>query len=191
MNTLVVGGGSCVWEDLEQVPPGWWDQVVVVNDVGVWWDPPIDHWASVHAEKFSGIGLRGDWVAQRRANGYPDAKRIWAPQGKLRDRRLWPECTDALDAAWSQGGSSGLFGVRVALHTGASRVLLCGVPLQRTPHFAESRNHAGKGAWSSAEAHRKPWKAHAEMLRQNVRSMSGWTRDLLGDGREWILKRQP
>lgn len=186
MNVLVVGGASCVWDDLESVPEGWWDQVVAVNDVGVWWDLPLDHWVSLHAEKFSPFGHKGDWLAQRRAHGYPDAARVWSAKGRLRRGELWPGTTDALDESWSASGSSGLFAVRVALHVGASRVILCGVPIDRRPHFTESRNHSRTKAFSSAEGYRKAWQRQAENLRPCVRSMSGWTRNLLGGPDEWL-----
>src|SRR5574343_52454 len=59
-------------------------------------------------------------------------------------------------------------------------VVLCGMPIDDSPHFHRETGLA-KGIPELIAMHRKPWLDNAEYLRKaGVRSMSGWTRDLLG-----------
>lgn len=70
---------------------------------------------------------------------------------------------------WS--GSSALLGVKVGLRLGYEKIILCGCPLdvQKYAFF------------------RRGWTFIYDMIKYNVRSMSGWTRELLGiPTPEWI-----
>jgi hypothetical protein len=62
----------------------------------------------------------------------------------------------------------------VAVHLGATSAVLAGVPLDyRQGHFNKA------APWADGANYRKGWVDHvADMI--NVRSMSGWTRELLG-----------
>lgn len=79
-------------------------------------------------------------------------------------------------------GSSGLFAVRVALELGFDRIVLCGVPMQK-----EQGRLDGIVRWSGAEAFKKGWQQALPHLRDTTRSMSGWTKQLLGaPTAEWL-----
>jgi hypothetical protein len=81
----------------------------------------------------------------------------------------------------------------VALHLGCSRIVLCGVPMTKTPHFAESVVHPHTRNWSSADGHFRAWKKPDMLakLQGRVRSMSGRTRDLLGAATpEWLAESE-
>lgn len=182
MKALVLGGAACVWNDVraseERLGGEWWDLVVAANDIGCHWPGRLDHWCSLHPERFTGAKgwlnpLPGEhgWKALRRENGHPDGYLTWAKRTPtLVDKRLTAFC----------GGSSGMLAVLVAREVGATQAVLCGMPMDRSGHFAESTVHAGKGDWPSADSHWRAWKRNYDKVVGWCRSMSGRTRILLG-----------
>ena len=56
IRALVLGGASCLWKDLqalgEMLDGRWPYMVLAVNDSGWAYRFPIDHWVSLHCEKF-------------------------------------------------------------------------------------------------------------------------------------------
>ncbi len=158
MDALVIGSAACVWDDLRAL--GQWDGVVVaVNHMAAVYPYRIDHLATLHSD------MAGAWVRARKARGGNLDFTIWG--------RPEREGADYTLSGWSSG-SSGLFGVGVALGIGAERVVLAGVPIDETPHFFD---HA---AWACFAGYRAVWEERASLLRGRVFSMSGWTRELLG-----------
>jgi hypothetical protein len=156
-----------------------WDGLVIaVNDVGSHWPRRLDHWCTLHPEKMPA------WVKDRTANKHPDGYITWARRGVRGIHR-------AIES-WA-GGSSGLLGVAVAFQLGCQRIVLCGVPMNRDPHFAESKVHPKGKPWSSCDAHWKSWTKGeiVNRMKGRVRSMSGKTRDLLGaPDPEWLGVQQ-
>lgn len=77
---------------------------------------------------------------------------------------------------WKPSGSSALLGVQAALGLGYDRVVLCGCPL------------TGKNDKNGDyENFRKGWTPRLGELAGRVRSMSGWTAEVLGrPTKEWI-----
>lgn len=175
---LVIGGAECVWADvraLEELLGHEWDGIVIAaNDIGCAWPRPLHHWASLHPEKFK------KWAEQRKKNGLPAAGRTWSRRGRTG--------TEGQVQPWA-GGSSGMLAVTVAREIGCTKVVLCGVPMTRSPHFRESVVHPQGRTWSSADNHWRSWQkpdvlAH---MRDHVRSMSGRTQQLLGAPTlEWL-----
>lgn len=173
-----MGGAQCVWGDLKALEamigrawPGW---IVAANDVGSHLSV-LHHWVTLHPEKMR------KWEKDRRDNGHPTEYIRWG-------RRIHPDL-DLQAKSWG-GGSSGLLAVAVAVDKlGAERVVLCGTPLNRTPHFDESTVHPTGKTWSSANSHWRVWTKDTvkARLKDRVRSMSGRTRDLLGEPTaEWL-----
>jgi hypothetical protein len=169
MSTVfVLGGARCVWTDIEaaaslvQQP----DTVVVVNDIGIVY-PRADAWATYHPE------LMAHWRAQRAANQLEPATSYWTTSE-------YPAC-----AAYPEfkvlpvaGGSSGLLGACVAIALGARHVILCGVPID---HGMAHWHDRDKGqAWAEGSSYREGWVDRKAALTGRVRSMSGFTRELLG-----------
>lgn len=78
---------------------------------------------------------------------------------------------------WKPSGSSALLGAQAAITIlGYEKVILCGCPL-------EGRN--GKG--NAYDTFRKGWEANTKNVLGKVKSMSGWTAQLLGmPTEEWI-----
>lgn len=173
MSTAVVlGGADCVWCDLDAAMRlGRIDVVVAVNHAGRDYRGRVDHWATFHPE------LLPTWIEARRALHLPDVSSFWS----VTPRKGHPELPLSIVEDW--GGSSGLIGAQVALMV-ASHVVLCGVPLDPdAAHFDKA------GRWDEALRHRKTWERRAKSLDRRVRSMSGWTAELLGrPSVEWLAE---
>lgn len=179
MKALVLGGGAGVWDEVAQAEalfgPGWWDIAIAANDIGCHWPHRLDAWCSLHPEKLPG------WVEAREANGHPPAREVVVRRGRA------PKVPHRMIRHPFGNGSSGLLAVAVAMDLGATRIVLCGIPMTRTPYFAESDVHEAGSIWSGATAHWKKWQSHGAELDGIVRSMSGRTREFLGaPTREWL-----
>lgn len=186
---LVLGGAACVWEDVRQLremvtgapvpgPTGsgtdieWPGPVIAVNDVGSVYLGRIDHWVSLHPWKFA------TWRPRRSAIGGNENYLTWTQQGE----RGMP-CDRYCDQRGA--GSSGLLAVRVAEKLGATRIVLCGVPMDPQAHYFDS------APWMEVSRYKAAWEMYAPELREHVRSMSGWTRNLLGTpSAEWLGLRK-
>lgn len=172
MIAFVLGSAACLASDLEAaialVPAP--DTVIAVNAASTIWRGPLPHLATMHPDKAPG------WLTERARRGLPAPEVLWRPPGSVRpaDGLLWREAD-----AW--GGSSGLFGVSVARTIGATRIMLCGVPIDAQPHFTDAH------PWRDAIRYRHAWVSRKRFLVEYVRSMSGWTAELLGrPDREWL-----
>jgi SAM-dependent methyltransferase len=191
---LILGGGDCVWCDVgdlepfvggewiehvcakpcfaqkrrsHRVPAAWPGPVIACNDVGCLFPGRLDHWCSLHPEKLT------KWTKERGARGHPSGYITWSRKGGRADRQV---------KTWG-GGASGLLDITVAYEIGCERVVLCGVPMTRSPHFVDSIEHQYGKIWSSASTHFAVWKKPAILarMRGRVKSMSGETRALLGE----------
>lgn len=73
-------------------------------------------------------------------------------------------------------GSSALLGVHAGIQEGYQKIVVCGCPLT-------GENDKGAGY----EVFRKGWEAKLNEIKDNVRCMSGWPRELLGaPTAEWL-----
>lgn len=176
---VVLGGAACLWDDLralnELVGGGAWDGLVIaVNDSGWAYPGHIDHWVSLHPEKFAA------WCALRAANGYPNGYVKWGG--------LWPGANDSplVDRVHpvKEVGSTGLHAALIAVGPlGCDRVVLAGTPMDAQRHFTRGQ------AWDMADFHRDGWTKALPKIEGRVRSMSGWTRELLGEvTTEWLAR---
>lgn len=150
-----------MWDDLNEAPEA--DLTVAVNRAAISYDGWIDHWVTLHPEKFA------YW---KRLRGSRDSQPIlWS--------RREPNLVDRI-VSHSWGGGSGLLAVRVAVeHLQADRVILCGMPLDGGPHAGEQT------PWKDFDLFRPDFKKAANHLRGKVVSMSGWTRELFGGPEVW------
>lgn len=169
---LVIGGSQNVWKDLDRalaLTMGRDRILVATNFAGRVFKGEIDAWATLHPESLAG------WRAEREVIGLNTDYRAFVhePRRNSSGAEVW-------QLAWS--GSSGLFGAQVAVQAmGASGAILCGVPIDvDSGHFAEP------GPWALAEKYRPAFLA-AKAADFPMRSMSGWTQDLLGrPDLEWL-----
>lgn len=181
MRALCLGSAQGVFEDarqaLELFRP---DVVIACNDIGAAWPEPLDHWASLHPQHFRA------WRAERLRRGHPVPPdlRYWTCETKDCPRGV----TELPDA---RRGSSGLLTVRVAKRIGARRIVLAGIPLTASRHIdGLSTRRIKRAPWGEAEKYRPAWLEERTTTLRGVRSMSGWTRDLLGaPDRQWLRCR--
>lgn len=159
-----MGGADSVWTDAKKAADLCeFDAVIAINDIGAEWPHPVDWWVTLHPEKFR------HWRDRRADNGYHmDYRTASHVLGDMVLPHLLPGCASS--------GSSGLFAVRVALQLGATHVVLAGVPMQaERAHFFNLR------AWDECEEFRTAWQHALPLISSRVRSLSGWTRELLGE----------
>ena len=163
---LILGGASSVWTDTEAaLSLGEFDGVIGANLIGIYWPGSFDAFVSLHPEKF------GLWTERRRRRGLPAHKAMIG----LND-------TDPRFPGQDGPGSSGLFALKVALiDLGFDRAVLCGVPLTETPHFND------EVGWRHATKYHAAFHSILPQIADRTRSMSGLTRDVLGEPTpEWI-----
>lgn len=172
LTALIIGSANTLEDDLAGAlalfEP---DLIVGCNHAARDWPSRLDHWASMHPDLFP------LWLAERRRQGFPEPGRYWHAR-----HRIVPAGISST-AVESWGGSSGLLCVAVAFELGVDRVVLAGVPLVKTAkHYDSDRN------WDEARAYQWAWELRRPVLLGRVKSMSGWTRDLLGGPEEegWL-----
>ena len=161
---IILGGGKTVLQEYEQAKklckP---DIIICVNDIGCE-IKECDIWATLHPEKL------GAWISKRNDNGYK------LPEKIVSFKRV-EYVNTILDYRWtgsSGSGSSGLFAVKTALSLGYNKIVLCGVPINKESHYFSSK------AWSECDSFSGTWREQQGILKKYVRSMSGYTRNLLG-----------
>lgn len=159
MIALVLGGAASVYDDVEAaLDLGEFDGVIAAKRIGNHWRGRIDAWVSLHAGQKAGL------IARRAKHGLPPIGRLFE-FGDV--PHLYPGQTNP--------GASGLFAVKVALdELGYDRVVVCGVPMSPTPHFDVPT------AWRAAEGYQTGWRQALPHIADRVRSMSGFTEQLLG-----------
>ena len=165
---MVLGSGRGVWEDLKGFNPKGWG-IVAVNTMGLFYRDRVDHIASLHPDEPNyWRDLRKPYfcddspvITHCNAGRNPNADHTWAIEG-------------------GNNGTSGLFGVMLALALGYERVVLAGIPLDDSGHFYDPPDKLSGGFRSSFI--RSEWiKTSQLFFHDRVRSKSGWTREHLGE----------
>jgi hypothetical protein len=144
------------------------DLVIACNHAGR--DEPgcVDHWASMHPE------IMPQWVRDRARAGRPTAANYWHPRHK-------PAYLPS-NPIRSVGGSSGMLCLMVAKQLQVTHAVLAGVPMTKM-----NRHYDDGKPWYEARQYHPAWIRQRDELAPWVRSMSGWTRELLGEpSEEWL-----
>lgn len=168
---MILGDARCVFQDAEAAQKLFTpDAVIGVNNIAITWPGNVLALCTLHPSRCP------DWVGvveavrQRTAAGR-NKPEVWGHQPRVGIERHTPD--------W--GGSSGLFAVKVALEKGFERIVLAGIPMK--PEEAHTYSHR---PWLAAGGFHRGWRRQVEKL-SGVRSMSGWTRDLLGEPtKKWL-----
>jgi hypothetical protein len=184
MNAMVVGSAATLQDDIAAARAPF--VVIAVNDAGWLCQLQLDHWCHLHTEDMPGR------IDKRRVSGGNMNFVTWS----RRDGK-GGETPDRYAPQHFGPGSSGLYAVGVALkELGCKKVVLCGVPMDPTPRFGDDvpwdERDPAQGV-NKLDLFRPYWE-RAD-LRQ-VRSCSGWTREILGaPTHEWLAAvrdpRQP
>lgn len=176
MITAILGGADGVWEELDSLmamEPGCVDFIVAVNEAGRDYTGHYDVWATLHTEKLA------IWLEDRRRIGERDPDMFYIPNEvhlRLTQRMDIPPAMVHVGADLIQNGSSGLFAVEVARRLRPeNRIVLCGIPMD-----GAKGHYFSEGPWTDAENYRWAWFKAVPKLTTIVRSMSGWTQEILG-----------
>lgn len=174
---LILGGAKCVFEDADRFFQIWHEAdsptlaVLAINDIGAVWRGPMHYWVSLHPDKLTKWmddraqnGLRGDYITVAHKNPTNGS-------GIKMSRIL---------SDW--GGSSGLLAVKAAKTIiNAKKIVLAGVPMDDQSHFFDNK------PWEHSNSHRFSWSKKFKELMDDTRSMSGWTREHLGEPKpDWL-----
>lgn len=168
---VILGSARCLWADVQtlgDIQADW----MAVNAAGCFYDRPIQHWASSHPEWFSAWAkIRAPLrIGPNIVGNCPGVTFHSHKPHHDWQIRVWPEFKPS-------SGTSSLFAVRVGLEL-YEQVILCGIPLDGSgsfyhpPWYDYYDYHEKK--W------REPWVKAAPGFNGRVRSMSGFTRELLG-----------
>lgn len=169
ITALIFGRAKTVWEEIAAAKElSHFDYVLAVGPVAIDYPGEIDAWVWFHTELFEDCALR------RAHKGHPPARSYWANlrRGILQPKREVPH-VNRIDC---DGGASGLIATYVALdYFKATHVVLAGCPMT-----AEGGQYDTPKPWREAVKHRQAWLDNQAKLKERVRSMSGWTAELLG-----------
>ena len=165
---IIMGSAPCLEADLIRMCEGantchLYDFMAIGLDAVDRYLGRIDYFATYHPSEIA--------VARERreaAGGNTDYKVISHIQHQ--------DLVDEIIPYEPPSGSSSLLGVLAGLNMGYEKIIVAGCPLE---------GKSSKGA--SCETFRAGWEKKLSMIRNNVRSMSGWTRELLGTPTEdWL-----
>ncbi len=178
---LVIGCAADVWgEVFEARALTEFEAVYCVKLAGVHWLGGRFTWCGLHPE------WQAKYTAERAERGLhmdfetvapPDSELGTAGKGKTVDRRVsyrYP--------GMNSSASSGGYTAKVALDDGFDKVVLAGVPMQANDgHFTRGQ------PWLQRDSFTIGFHNSIPHFNGRVRSMSGWTKDLLGEvTTEWL-----
>lgn len=155
-----------------------YDYTLVVGKMAVDFPGEIDHWVSFHGNLFA------RWGAERHRRGFPPPGLCWA--GIYKGRRLGAHLPFPAPRRYIRaiGGSSGYMAIQVAIdQLKAEKTVLAGIPMQAAAgHFGTDED-----VWREADTYWRTWEANLDKLMGRVKSMSGRTREVLGEPtKEWL-----
>ncbi len=189
-NLIVCGDAEGIWIDLEafgarddsgprgRVLKEGWD-ILTVNKIVETMPANIEH-------AYSNIPRVLDVALAARRDEYA---REFRPNSDIQTH----SCVRGAKWHWPWGGhgTSGLGAVLVGIGLGYKRIVLCGLPLDDGPHNGEphwrrTRFASSEAAGSVSDDRDAHWKRAMELaFDKRVRSMSGRTKDWLGDALGW------
>lgn len=167
---IVAAGAACLWEDLEK---GRWSPecaVLTVNDITMHFPGPVAHAYSNDARWLP------KWVEARREL----LLKRHGPIGHVHSNHRgvqweWP---------WPGHGTSLLGGVYTGLALGYSQIIICGGPLDDSPHYFEPpwmKTNFSREVGDRNGKMRYWTRAKDEIFGGRVTSVSGRTKELLGE----------
>lgn len=172
---VVMATGRCVWDDLARFNPEHHKaDVIAVNNMILHWKNRVHHGVSLHAEE------PPLWRKLRQQYGCDNNHVTCHAARPSRDPQIM-NCDYIWDLlGCARAGTSSLFAVAVGIALGYSRIVLAGVPLDDKGHFYDPPGLVFKCFGSTSV--RNQWQTAQEVFFKNrVRSLSGWTRELLGE----------
>lgn len=177
---LAIGSAKEVWDEVRAAHELCdYDEYYVCKMTGIEWDMGRFHWVTLHPEYMA------EYKRLRRERGLPDCYEVVAPLideiGRHHEHPVDRRHSYRFEGMTSSG-ASGLFAVKVALDDGADRVVCAGIPmLKDSGHFFRGK------PWEQVDSFRLGWERSLPHIKDKVRSLSGWTKELLGmPTPEWL-----
>lgn len=170
---IALGGAHNVWTDFARAvslcnQAGVGYEVGAVNEAGRDYKGRLFLWATLHPEKLE--HQKPYWAAHRAKKGRNTD--YWVAAHKERGRT---RIDVVKNEVWS--GSSGLYLCQIAaLEFGFYRIVCCGIPMTEEGHYFDN------DPWRPATRYQRGWREAIQdrQLNGKIRSMSGWTRQVLG-----------
>jgi hypothetical protein len=177
-----MGCGHTIWADLDRISRLKHMGVVAVNNMILHYKDRVHHGVSMHPEE------PNLWRALRPMYRCEESHVTTHSYRRHEKKGLYSECDYLWDIEGSKGGTSSILATMIALALGYDRVILAGVPLDNGGHFYDP---PGTNCRFDSDFLKMEWvKASETWFRGRVRSMSGWTRTLLGvpdEGWTWKI----
>lgn len=156
---IIIGSAPCTEIDLAFVPPLEADYMMIGLDSVEKYMGRVDYMATYHPAEIPQIIER-----RRKAGGNTDWQVI------SHEKRPGVDIVTPLKGKPS--GSSAMLGIETAIKLGHRKIICCGCPLDGDRKY---------------ESFRRGWQERIDLIKDKVRSMSGWTRDLVGaPSVEWL-----
>lgn len=184
---VVLGSGRCIWDDMAKVD---FDlvQVIAINNMIMHYKGRLHHGVSLHPEE-PPLWRQLRWTNQcEQSYVHTHSHRLPENNDNLPPYEF--KTRHGLDYIWEveggRGGSSGLFACMVGLALGYSKIVLAGIPLDASGHFFDPPGK--KVTQFTGQNITWEWEnARDKYFRDRVRSLSGRTRDILGEATaEWL-----
>lgn len=122
------------------------------------------------------------WIAIRNQRGYPRPHQLWCLKNTDPFGVVVNEITDVTED-W--GGSVSLYGFKVAREKGHDKVIFAGAPMEpRRKHFLTHQ------PWPVWRVFWTAWEHRKEEIKPFARSLSGRTKEMLGEPTEEWLRNE-
>jgi len=164
-NLTIIGGGRSVWDDLDQFSIN--GDVMVVNDIGCHYHQRIQHWVTLHPEYMPG------WLHYRIGHCYGES---------VPPRTHSHKAHKDIQYHWNLpnvGGTSGLLACFIGLAMGYENIVLAGIPCDNSGHYFDKPSV--KTIFKDKVIHSVWQRAKNNVFEGRVKSLSGYTRDWLGE----------
>ena len=164
---VIVGCGRCVWDDLIKIKPLTLSpDIMLINRMGLIYPHRAHHFASVHPDWYEPV------IKYHRG-----AKDHWEP--------VQFHKPDMYQGYVPKGPDSSLFGCWIGAHLGYEKIMLAGVPLDESGHFYDPPGYS-KHKYLHDHCVME-WKDGMAHWGEKVRSMSGQTKEWMGEPtEEWL-----
>jgi hypothetical protein len=183
---LISGDAQCLPDDVKRFERwGIRHDLYCTNRSVAFFQRPVHHWAAVDAEEsqwfcenVSKSAMPGKWRILRHTigicpNGYDVFWEIDQPLDNEYQKWVW-------------AGNTGYFAVLSALVMGYKKIILAGMPLDRSPHWYEPEDEEGPNWIGATYTQWMDFKMQAEGA-EKIRSMSRYSAFILGEAtKDWV-----
>ena len=170
---IIIGAAPNAKEDYENVLKmdiGEHDLLIVGKDAFKILDRPVKYFATYHPDDIILVRDKVEIVISHTT--YMNNN----PRIKFNPKDYKVDIIKPIDLRTEKSGSSALLGVLATIDEGYKKIILCGCPLTGKNNKQQPYSMFWPG-----------WKQHEKEVRPYVKSMSGWTKELLGEPTiEWI-----